>query len=686
MRKAASRTSLIGGGMLACLSLGGCDDGAPAGPEPTDMAIDMSQLPDGGPPDAGMADATPPDAMLPDAMMGPATPPDGTVLRLAGGSSSGFVDGVGAAARFHGVTCIALSADGARLFASDTFNGMVRAIDLDSGAVTTLTGKPLEFATFDGALDMARFSGPRGCAATADALYVADGPALRRIDLTEQTVSTLAGQADARGNQDGIGADARLGYLTHDIAVSADGAVLYLADRSNDAIRTVDVARAEVTTVVPGGLNGPGGLALTDDALYVADTFDGELLRVDLNDFGVRRVAGGFDAPQGVAVHGQTAWLGGFNGVLHQVDLTTGESAAILGVAGDARPVDGAGDAVRLGGTFAAPVYDAMRGRLYYVDLSSGGIRQIDPEALTVAPLAGPVDPAGYRDGADPRFNTLYDVIWDGAGWIVSDPLNNAVRRIAPDGSASTIFGVPGEAEIRDGATDVARAIAPIGLAWVDDRLYVADYEADAVRIVANGEVTTYGRNGNTGVQGPWGLGAAPDGRVFITELERGAVQVIRPDGSLGRAAAPGTFEAPTDVAVDPRTGSVYVADSERAAIYRLVDGNAELVTGSPGETGVRDGALDQALLAGPTGLSFAPDGGLLVVDGANHLIRRIDLEAGVIERWLGHPTRHGGRAVGATIPWADATLEQPRGVAVGADGALGVVTQYGLTVATPAR
>lgn len=667
-----------------CLLGFGCDDGSPSA-DPRDQAVDAARAPDLGV-DAAL-DASPADAAVdPDAMLGPPGPPIDEVIRLAGGSTSGFVDGIGAAARFNGVTCIALSPDGARLYASDTFNGLVRAIDLDSGAVSTLSGRPLELASFDGALDAARFSGPRGCVARADGLIVADGPTLRALDLAAGAVTTLAGQADARGLEDGVGGAARLGYLNHDITQSADGSTLYLADRSNDVIRVFELATGRMTTLASGGLNGPGGIAWVDDALFVADTFDGQLVRIDLGDFSAEVIADGLDAPQGLVLDGGTAWLGGFDGALHQIDRATGDVLQILGVPGDARALDGPRGTARLGGTFASPVLDPARRRLYYVDLTSGGVRQIDLDDLSVAPLAGPVAQTGHRDGPDPRFEALFDVVADGDGWLVSDPLNSAVRRIAADGSARTILGAPGEAETVDGPVADARARAPIGLAAVDGRIFVADYDADAIRLIADGQVTTFGRIGNTGVSGPWGLGAAPDGRVFLTEIDRGAIRVIRPDGTLGAVAPPGTFVAPSDVAVDPRDGAIYVADLDQAAIFRLDGSAAVRVAGQPGETGVRDGPLDAALLAGPTGLTFAPDGGLLVVDGANHLIRRIDLEAGIIERWLGHPTRHGGQPAGARMAWADATLEQPQAVAVGPDGALAVVSEAGLTIAVPGR
>jgi hypothetical protein len=41
---------------------------------------------------------------------------------------------------------------------------------------------------------------------------------------------------------------------------------------------------------------------------------------------------------------------------------------------------------------------------------------------------------------------------------------------------------------------------------------------------------------------------------------------------------------------------------------------------------------------------------------------------------------------MGTRLPWMDATLEQPRAIAIGADGRIGVVTEYGITVGIPPR
>lgn len=681
------RRWMAGAVMALGAMAGACDDGDGSAAEPVDGALadagsDAEPAADMAPPaeDAG-PDATPDAA-------GPPAPPTGAVVQLAGDTGSGFVDGVGPAARFNGITCAALAADGDALYVSDTFNGTVRAVDLDTRAVTTLAGRPLEFATLDGGPGAARFSAPRGCAATADALWIADGPTLRRIALPDLAVETFAGQPGEPGMVDGPGPSARLGYLLHDLEPSADGAALYISDRSNDRIRALDLATREVSTLVgpAGDLDGPGGIARVGEALYVADTFDGELVRVDLPTGEVEVVADGLDAPQGVAISGGKAWLAGFDGALYRVDLETGEVDVPVGVAGDNRAVDGLPPGARLGGAFAPPVVDADRKQLYYVDLDAGGVRRIDLGDFEVAPVAGPEAPYGHRDGPDPRFGVLYDVARAGAAWWLSDPGNNAIRAVDAAGGATTVVGVPGEPGAVDGPAADARLDAPIGLAVVDAEVYVADYGADALRALTGDppEVATVAGPAD-GLAGPWGLGAGPDGAIYITELERGAVRRWSRDAGLEELAPPGRFDTPTDVAVDPRDGAIYVADAVRAAIYRLEpDGRAIPVVGQPGETGVRDGPLSEALLGEPLGLTFAPDGGLLVADGGNHLIRRVDLDAGVITRWLGHPVRHGGRSPGAEVPWSEATLERPQAVALDEAGALGVVSDAALIIARP--
>lgn len=652
--------------LLLLLCTLGCDD-APSG----DTDAGRATPGDGAPPDATPPDATS-DALAPDAALDAGAPDGPAVTWLAGGTTTGFVDGTGPAARFSGVTCIALAGD--TLYAADTFNGTVRAVALADGAVTTVAGRPLELGTFDGPAAQVRFDSPRGCAAADGAFWIADGPTVRRLDLATGAATTVAGTAGQRGNTDGTGAAARFGFLIHDIEVAADG-TLVLADRINNALRRLDPTTGEVTTWLDTELDGPGGLARVEEVIYLADTFDGELLRIPPGG-AAEVVADGFDTPQGVAVADGIAWLMGFDGLLHRVELATGEAEVALGSRREAFARDGDADTARLGGSFASPVIDG-EGMLYFVDLQSNSIRRIDLAIRAVTTLAGPIEPAGNRDGPDPRFGTLYDVVRGPEGWIVSDPENHTLRTIDDTGTGSTLLGHPDQATPTDGPVGEARINSPVGLAHDGQRLFVADYDEGSLRVVEEGVVRTL----TSRLETPWGLGLGPDGRVYVTEIDTGAVKAVDLDGQIEVLAAAGTFDAPTDVAVGP-DGRVYVADRQRAAVYALRPGGAPVaVVGRPGRTGVRDGNRSEALLGGPVGLTFAADGALMVVDGDNHFLRRFDLVEGRLDRWLGHPVRHGNFPIGTVVPWADATFHQPQAVAF--DGArAAVLAEQALSVA----
>ena len=74
---------------------------------------------------------------------------------------------------------------------------------------------------------------------------------------------------------------------------------------------------------------------------------------------------------------------------------------------------------------------------------------------------------AGYRDGAgaQARFNAPQGVAVDAGGVVyVADTGNNRIRRIAPDGTVTTVAG-DGTAGYRNGAGSQARFNAPRGLA-----------------------------------------------------------------------------------------------------------------------------------------------------------------------------------------------------------------------------
>ncbi len=175
---------------------------------------------------------------------------NGEVTTLAGSPNHlGSTNGVGAAASFdspHGLAC-----DGAgHLFVADTTNEIVRQIDLASGQVTTLAGEAGHPGKSDGVGSAALFDHPMGLAADgAGHLFVGDSYnfAVRQIDVAQANVTTLAGRLGIPGAADGIGADAGFSYLE---GLASDGAgQLFVADSDNFAVRAIDTASAAVTTL-----------------------------------------------------------------------------------------------------------------------------------------------------------------------------------------------------------------------------------------------------------------------------------------------------------------------------------------------------------------------------------------------------------------------------------------------------
>jgi len=115
---------------------------------------------------------------------------------LAGNTTStGYADGTGSAARFKGITGIALDTAVGVLYAADTGDHRIRRITTAGGVVTTLAGSG-SAGLVDGAGTAAEFYGPWGLAldAASGALYVSEfhNFAIRQVQLPVLAPFTLA--------------------------------------------------------------------------------------------------------------------------------------------------------------------------------------------------------------------------------------------------------------------------------------------------------------------------------------------------------------------------------------------------------------------------------------------------------------------------------------------------------------
>ncbi|MBI3884252.1 MAG: hypothetical protein HY302_00750 [Opitutae bacterium] len=272
-------------------------------------------------------------------------------------------------------------------------------------------------------------------------------------------------------------------------------------------------------------------------------------------------------------------------------------------------------------------------GNLYVADSFSNTIRKITPDGL-VSTLAGSPGMAGSQNGngISALFNQPAGVAVDAAGNVyVADTGNAVIRKIAPDGTVTTLAGTANSRGNRDDLGSAASFGSPAGIA-VDTagNLYVADaFNATIRKITPAGLVSTL-------------AGSATN---------RGVTDAT---GSAAR------FNFPSGVAVDA-AGTVYVADTGNATIRKITAAGAvTTLAGLPGVSGRDNGTGMFALFNQPFGLTVDAAGNVFVADTANSTIRRIT-QAGVVTT----PASVPGIAGLENGPGNNALFNQPRGVVV---------------------
>jgi thiol-disulfide isomerase/thioredoxin/sugar lactone lactonase YvrE len=170
--------------------------------------------------------------------------------------------------------------------------------DPAGGEVAVFAGSGGE-ARIDGPAHEAAFAQPSGIATDGRQLFVADSEisSVRVVSTGQQpSVQTLAGgDLFAFGDQDGVGDTVR---LQHPLGIAHADGVLYLADTYNHKIKRVDPVSGAVLTLLGDGTAGdaggerprfrePGGLSVAADRLYIADTNNHRIQVADLYAPGV---------------------------------------------------------------------------------------------------------------------------------------------------------------------------------------------------------------------------------------------------------------------------------------------------------------------------------------------------------------------------------------------------------------
>jgi thiol-disulfide isomerase/thioredoxin len=136
------------------------------------------------------------------------------------------------------------------------------------------------------ALGAASFAQPSGLATDGKQLFVADseGSSIRALPLVGTgNVKTVLGTSKLEANRLFVFGDTdgpvSKALLQHPLGVAYGSGSIYVADTYNNKIRKIDLAAATVSTLVGGEsgdsgaeLNEPAGLSLLGDQLFIADT------------------------------------------------------------------------------------------------------------------------------------------------------------------------------------------------------------------------------------------------------------------------------------------------------------------------------------------------------------------------------------------------------------------------------
>lgn len=292
---------------------------------------------------------------------------------------------------------------------------------------------------------------------------------------------------------------------------------------------------------------------------------------------------------------------------------------------------------------------------------------------------------------------------------IIVDYSNMLVRIIDDHGIALTMVGNGFHAYAELGAAPQESPLEnPVDIGWnAQGNLCILPQHEGRVVCIEDNQVTAFAGTGeisDTGDGGPAleatmgygsGMAFAEDGTLYVSDSTHSRIRRVNTDGSIETVL--GTGEAgtgtlgfgpdtalrfPERLALDEEHGRLLVADTYNHRILAMDTDTLDVTlvagTGDLGFSGDGGPALDAQFYL-PLGVAIGPNGGVLISDTRNHVIRYVDA-AGNIDTVMG---------TGETTVQSDPDLPLqfpvvgPAGLAWTQDGDLLVAEQFGHRILT---
>nr|BFD60431.1 hypothetical protein CKG001_25380 [Bdellovibrio sp. CKG001] len=524
--------------------------------------------------------------------------------------------------------------DGNDMFVTSPFANQIMKLNLTTYELSEYLGAPPAL-TEHKVGNHAKISTPRFLTTDGTHIYVAANNAVKKIDLTAKTLSTVSGHSAFGGHVDGNGGNAR---HTNVWGLERVTGGIYSIDRASHVIRFTDNSGNTRTVagdpMVPGYLeatnpgdvarfNGMTGLCSIGNSLYVVDNDNVRIRRLDVGDInnpvtnpatvfiagsssGYQDGSGAgakFTEPLGIACIANGAHQGLYLNDTRAVRKITlaGDVTTLAGSLAATGNTDGIGTAARFDSLYGIKAV----GNILYVAESAGRLRKIDLDnSAEVTSIINkdmaPTTPAKRRS-LYALSAPLADVAIIGDNAYVTMQNQHSIARVSL--ISEEVEFIVGQGLVReivrsdsDGSIErTPSAIRGTNQVKVGDDLYVVSFYDTAIyKVDKDGVVSLYA--GKTGVPG-YIDGPRLSARFFSSHF------------------------------ISHYNGALYVADYD-IHIIRKIDmttGQVTTVAGVAGESGTNDGPLATARMNQPYGLVHK-DHYLFFVQRTTGLVRALDL------------------------------------------------------------